>query len=143
MPFSIGIVNPKREVNLGTLMRSAAILGASSVFTIGARYRHQCSDTLKAYRWIPVMGFDSVEDYKKSAPYDWVPVGIEISESASKLEAFCHPKRCVYFLGAEDSGLPKEVMSFCKYIVRLPGEFCLNVSVAGSIVMYDRLAKQE
>lgn len=40
----------KKEVNLGTLMRSAFNFGAAYVFTVGRRYSEQASDTVRAVR---------------------------------------------------------------------------------------------
>lgn len=34
-----------------------------------------------------------------------------------------------------------KIMEHCADVVQIPGEFSLNVSVAGSIVLYDRLLK--
>ena len=36
---------------------------------------------------------------------------------------------------------PQEALEHCADVVQIPGEFSLNVSVAGSIVLYDRLLK--
>ena len=53
-------------------------------------------------------------------------------------------QRAVYILGAEDTGLPESVVRACHRHVALPSVHyeSFNVAVAGSIVMYDRLAKQ-
>jgi len=45
--FGIGIQNIKTESNIGTLWRSANILGADFIYTIGKRYKKQSSDTMK------------------------------------------------------------------------------------------------
>lgn len=55
---------------------------------------------------------------------------------------FKHPERCIYLLGAEDAGLSRKALEMCYLLVQLPGDHCMNVSVAGSIMMYDRLIKQ-
>ena len=52
-----------------------------------------------------------------------------------------HPERAVYLLGSETDGLSPEALEHCADVVQIPGEFSLNVSVAGSIVLYDRLLK--
>jgi tRNA (guanosine-2'-O-)-methyltransferase len=39
--YGIGIENVKTAENVGTLWRSAYILGASFIFTIGKRYKKQ------------------------------------------------------------------------------------------------------
>jgi tRNA G18 (ribose-2'-O)-methylase SpoU len=55
--------------------------------------------------------------------------------------SFRHPDRAVYLLGNEQIGLSKRVLSQCHSLISLPGHFSLNVAVAGSIVMYDRVSK--
>jgi tRNA G18 (ribose-2'-O)-methylase SpoU len=54
------------------------------------------------------------------------------------LETF-DPRRCVYLLGAEDMGYQKAAIAKCHYLVKIQMEKSLNVSVAGSIVLYDQL----
>lgn len=143
MPFAIGIEYSKKEVNVGTLLRSALNFGASMVFTIGRRYSVQCSDTARSERHIPVMHFESWDQYREHAPMDWVPVAVELSPGATPLARFVHPRRAVYLLGPEDGNLSEGALSLCKYRVVIPTVRCINVAVAGSIVMYDRAAKVE
>ena len=139
--FGIGIFHCKTETNIGTLWRSASILGADFIFTIGKRYRKQCSDTMKTPRHIPLFHYDSFEDFFKHIPYDCPVVAVELADNSIPLERYHHRERCVYLLGAEDYGLPKEVLDKCKETVQLLGDYCMNVSTAGSIVMYDRAVK--
>jgi tRNA G18 (ribose-2'-O)-methylase SpoU len=139
--FGIGILSPKKEQNIGTLWRTASILGASFIFTIGKRYSRQASDTMQSWRHIPLYNYDSFTDFYKSLPYDCRLIGIELHEKSVLLSKFVHPERCIYLLGAEDHGLSTEAISKCHSIVQLPGDNCMNVSVAGSIVMYDRISK--
>ena len=68
-------------------------------------------------------------------------VGVEIDERAELLHEFEHPKRAIYLLGAEDTGLPEEVLEKCHMIIKLPGNSSLNVAVTGSIVLHDRATK--
>lgn len=137
--FGIGVWHPKTEQNIGTLWRSANIMGASFIFTVGKRYKKQCTDTLKTTRHIPLTHYDSIQDLHSHLPHGCQLVGIEILDSAVPLEEFQHPQQVAYLLGAEDHGLPGEVLRKCHQVVRLRGERCLNVAVAGSIVMYDRM----
>ncbi len=139
--FGIGIQNNKTEVNLGTLWRSANLMGASFIFTIGRRYKKQASDTMKTYRHIPLYNFETFDAFYKSLPYDAMLIGVELHKRSVMLSEFSHPERCVYLLGAEDHGLTNEAIDKCHHIVQLPGEFSMNVAVAGSIVMYDRVTK--
>lgn len=139
--FGIGIQNTKNILNIGTLWRSASIMGASFIFTIGNRYKRQASDTMESWRHIPLYNYASFDDFYKSLPYDCRLIGIELDERSISIDKFLHPERCIYLLGAEDNGLTSEALNKCHQIIQLPGNYCLNVSVAGSIVMYDRVIK--
>lgn len=136
--FGIGIQHTKTEQNIGNLWRSASILGASFIFTIGKRYKKQSSDTMKSWRHIPLYHYDTFDDFYKNIPYDTQLIGIEIDERSEPLNTFKHPERCIYLLGAEDNGLTKQALEKCNKIIQLKGDYCMNVAVAGSIVMYDR-----
>ena len=135
----IGIYGSKTAVNVGTLWRSAGVLGAAFIFTVGKRYPKQASDTIKAYRHIPLWHFETLDDLR--VPHDCPLVGVEQAEKAKTLPTFTHPERAVYILGAEDQGLPKKVLERCHRLVEIPSERCLNVATAGAIVLYDRNAK--
>ncbi len=139
--FGIGIYNGKTVSNIGTLWRSANILGADFIFTIGNRYQKQCSDTMKTPRHIPLYHYKDGDDFFEHVPYDCPVVGVELSDKAIPLEKYHHRERCIYLLGAEDHGIPPAILGRCVDVVQLMGDYCMNVSVAGSIVMYDRRAK--
>lgn len=135
----IGIERSKTPVNVGTLWRSAAILGADFIFTVGKRYPRQASDTIKAWRHIPLWEFEDLDDLR--TPYDCRLVGVEMDERARMVADFTHPARAVYLLGAEDNGLTRKALDRCHALIKLPGAYSLNVAVAGSIVLHDRAAK--
>lgn len=136
--FGIGIENTKTPMNVGTLWRSASLMGASFIFTIGKRYKRQPSDTMKTWRSIPLYHYLTFDDFYRSIPYDCMLIGVELDEKAIQIKEFSHPKRCVYLLGAEDHGLTSEARRRCHGLVQLPGTLSMNVAVAGSIVMFDR-----
>jgi tRNA G18 (ribose-2'-O)-methylase SpoU len=139
--FGIGVYHPKCGVNIGTLIRSAYIFGASYVFTIGKRYKKQSSERGYANK-IPVFHYDDFEAFRNSVPSNQKLICIEIDGQSKDLITYKHPKRAIYILGAEDHGLSEEILKASdKDIVHIPGKACLNVSVAGSIVMYDRILK--
>lgn len=139
--FGIGIQNGKTPENLGVLWRSAQNLGASFIYTIGNRYAKQACDTHKAVGAMPYFHYETFGDFYKNLPKGAMLVGVELDEKAVQLETFKHPRRCVYLLGAEDHGLSKTAIEKSHYLVKFKSILSLNVSVAGSIVMYDRQAK--
>jgi tRNA G18 (ribose-2'-O)-methylase SpoU len=137
--FAIGIHRTKTETNLGTLIRSAYSFGADFVFTIEKRYKQQPS-SLKLDKHIPVLHYNNIEDFKNSIPNNCNVIAIELHKRATMINNFKHPERAIYLLGAEDNGLSEEILKGLQ-IIQLPGIYCLNVSTAGSIVMYDRIQK--
>ncbi len=139
--FEIGIYQGKTPANLGTLWRSAYQLGASGIFVIGNRFHKQASDTVKAYRHIPLREYRDFEHFQSSRPYDCFLIGVEMG--GKPLSGYTHPERAIYLLGAEDHGLPKQVLDKCQSIISLEAVNTLsyNVAVAGSLVMYHRQFK--
>lgn len=136
--FGIGIQNGKTPENLGVLWRSAQNFGASFIFTIGNRYKKQACDTHKAVGAIPYFHYNTFEEFYSNLPKSALLIGVELTKEAEWLEKFEHPRRCVYLLGAEDHGLTNEALIKCHKVVKFNTSLSLNVSVAGSIVMYDR-----
>ena len=140
--FGIGVYQIKRAENVGMLWRSAYQLGAAYLFTIGARYRPQSDDVLKSWRHLPLFRYDTVEQMVATAAYSCQLIGVEMG--GEPLPAFVHPARAVYLLGAEDGGLPKEIIARCHQLVSIPAirTVSYNVAIAGTLVMYDRMVKQ-
>jgi tRNA G18 (ribose-2'-O)-methylase SpoU len=137
--FGIGVYRPKTRENIGTLWRSAYQLGASFIFTVGARYKKQPSDTLKTFRHIPLLQIASIDQLNV---YDCPIVGIETE--GEPITAYQHPQRCVYLLGSEDDGLSAEAIRKCRDIISIPAvrTESFNVAVAGSLAMFDRVQKE-
>jgi tRNA(Leu) C34 or U34 (ribose-2'-O)-methylase TrmL len=140
--FGIGILNPEIEENIGTLWRSAYILGASFIFTIGLKkFKKQSSDVTHSWNKIPLYIHKNFEQFYQSIPYSTQLIGVEMCENATPLSDFEHPLRSVYLLGSESCGLPENVINKCHSLVSLPGSFSLNVATTGSILIYDRISK--
>lgn len=139
--FGIGIQNGKTPENLGVLWRSAQNMGASFIYTIGNRYAKQACDTHKAVGAMPYFHYETFKDFYNHLPKSAMLVGVELTKNAESLEQFIHPRRCVYLLGAEDHGLSKEAIEKAHFLVKFQSTLSLNVSVAGSIIMYDRNSK--
>ena len=139
--FGIGIFHGKCAENIGTLWRSANILGADFIFTVGQRYKKQCTDTMNTPKHVPLFHYEDWDDLMNHIPYDCPVVAVELDANSVPLERFVHPERCIYLLGAEDHGIPERILNRCYSTVQLLGDSCMNVSTAGSIVMYDRAVK--
>ncbi len=137
--FAIGAERMSKSLNLGNLMRSAHAFGASFTFTIGATYRAQeaYADTSKTQLRLPHYNWVSLEDI--ALPGGCKLVGIELLDEAIDLPSFRHPLRAAYVLGPELGSLSPPLLDRCDYVVKIPTSFCVNVAMAGAIVMYDRV----
>ena len=65
-------------------------------------------------------------------------VGIELTDDAVMLPTFRHPPQAAYMLGPEKGDLSPDILARCDHVVKIPTKFCINVSLAGALVMYDR-----
>ncbi len=142
--FAIGIESGKSPLNIGTLWRSAHMFGAAYIFTIGARYPKARGgpDTTKAWRHIPLFEYSDLPSFLAAIPRDCELIALECGQGKPRsLPAFKHPERAVYVLGAEDRGLSQTLLDACLHQVEIPSIRSLNVAVAGSIILYDRIAK--
>jgi len=140
--YGIGIERGKTEFNYWTLFRTAQIFDCDFLFVIGEKYKRHGADTMSSYKNIPVFSYKDFDDFKEHRPFACKLVGIEMTDSAIDIKEFVHPRNAIYILGSEDNGLSRKARDVCNDIIKLPGEKSLNVSVAGSIVLFDRLMKK-
>ncbi len=137
--FAIGVERISKQLNLGNLIRSAHGFGASFAFTIGARYlaEEAKADTSKAAIHLPIYDWESVAEMR--LPKGCRLVGVELLDEAVELPSFRHPLNAAYVLGPERGSLSPALVERCDHIVKIPTSFCINVAMAGAIVMYDRV----
>jgi tRNA G18 (ribose-2'-O)-methylase SpoU len=137
--FGIGAERISKSLNLGNLMRSAHGFGASFTFTIGAAYQalEARADTSKGTQHLPHYNWSDIADMR--LPHGCRLVGVELLDDAVDLPSFRHPQHAAYVLGPELGALSEAVLARCDHVVRIPSSFCINVAMAGAIVMYDRV----
>jgi len=66
-------------------------------------------------------------------------VAVELVEDSIELPSFRHPTRAAYVLGPEMGSVSPELMARADHVIKIPMKFCVNVGVAGALVMYDRV----
>lgn len=138
--FGIGVEGISKAMNLGNLQRSAHAFGASFFFTVAPKIKERevrLADTSKAQDHLPVYHFTSPDELM--LPRKCLLIGIELTDEAVELPSFRHPLAAAYVLGPERGSLSADLQARCDAIVKIPTRFCVNVGVAGAIVMYDRL----
>ncbi len=138
--FGIGVEGISKSFNVGNLFRSAHAFGASFVFTVAAAYRRRDgkqTDTSDATSNLPFYAFPDVAHMQ--LPTRCALVGVEFLEDAVDLPSFHHPRQAAYVMGPELSSLSPEMLAKCDHVIKIPTRFCLNVGIAGVLVMYDRM----
>lgn len=138
--FGVGAQGISKGANLGTLVRSTHAFGGQFFFTLGAAlnpYDVRVSDTSGAFDHIPFYEFATPGDL--ILPKGCQLVGVELTPDAIELPSFRHPTQAAYILGPEMGSLSDDVQARCDFIVKIPTKFCVNVGVAGALILYDRM----
>ncbi|MEL7490600.1 MAG: RNA methyltransferase [Pseudomonadota bacterium] len=138
--FGIGSERVSKAMNLGAVLRTAHAFGASFAFTVAAHHRAlevDRADTSKSGAHVPLYEWDTIEDLL--LPKSCVLVGVELDEAAVDLPSFRHPINAAYILGPEKGDLSEAARARCAHIVKIPTRFCVNLSVAAALIMYDRV----
>lgn len=137
--FGIGVEGISKPMNFGNLARSAHGFGASFIFTVAPAKAigSPQSDTTRSQDHLPWYSYDSVEEMY--LPDECRLVGVELTEDAIELPSFRHPSRAAYIFGPEGGSLSPQMVEACEFVVKIPMDFCINVAMAGVVVMYDRM----
>lgn len=138
--FGLGAEGVSKSANMGALLRTSHAFGAAFCFSVGAGWDARASrsaDTADTPAHLPLWRFANVDALQ--LPPECALVGVELLDDAVDLPSFRHPLSAAYVLGPERSGLSDAMRARCRYVVRIPTRFALNLAVAGALVLYDRL----
>jgi len=138
--FAIGVEGMSKPQNAGNLMRSAHAFGASFFFAIAPDvdfHGLRQSDTSEAAFHMPFYQYP--DPAALNLPRGCRLVGIEFLPDADDLPSFRHPVQAAYVFGPEKGNLSPALLARCDDVVKIPTKFCVNVGVAGALVMYDRM----
>jgi tRNA G18 (ribose-2'-O)-methylase SpoU len=138
--FGVGSERISKAMNLGAVMRTAHAFSARFIFTVGARLNVReaaLADTSHSLAHVPFYEWERPADI--ALPRGCALIGIELEEGALDLPSFPHPLNAAYLFGPEKGRLSDEAIARCSQLVKIPTRFCVNLSVAAAIVMYDRM----
>jgi tRNA G18 (ribose-2'-O)-methylase SpoU len=145
-PFAIAAWEISKEHNVGTLVRTAHAAAAEEVILLGEReWNVEAARTADLYTNIVQLPADPGAFRAHLEKRRWNPVAVELTEESTNLFDAHYPDRPCFILGAELGGVPPELLVDAELIVQIPQWGlvpCLNLAVAGSIVVYDFLAKR-
>jgi len=136
------LVNPKFPHNVGAVVRSASCWGVGQVWWTGDRIKLDSKtrlpreERMKGYKDVELRQFDNPFDQFDLSKV--TPVAIELQKGAESLPTFIHPENAVYIFGPEDGSITPIFKKYCHRFVVIPTKHCLNLSVAVSIVLYER-----
>ena len=137
--FGVGVEGISKSYNLGAVLRTANAFGASFAFTIGATHKAlevRRTDTSRSDVHMPFYEWETPDDL--ILPRGCQLVGIELTEESIELPSFRHPTNCAYILGPEKGNLSDYMQERCDFMVQIPTKFCVNVSLAAALTIYDR-----
>ncbi len=140
-----GITDPQ---NLGSIIRSAEIFGASGVVIPKAR-----SATISPAAWqasaeaiehIPIVKANLTDAGRQLKDNGFWLIGAE-GDLGQDVDEFEWPKKAAIVLGSEGSGLTRLVKKECDFLVKIPmfGKVAsLNVSVSAGILLHEYRRKK-
>lgn len=137
--FGMGVEGISKAANLGAVLRTAHAFGASFAFTVAAHHTvrdRNRTDTSRSDTHLPFYEWETEEAL--ILPKGCALVGIELTENSIDLPSFRHPHTCAYILGPEKGSLSESIQARCEHIVKIPTKFCINVSLAAALTLYDR-----
>jgi len=143
-PFAIAAWNISKEYNVGSLVRTAHATAATEVLLVGDRdWNVEAARTAELYTAVVHLpDGDAFRSHLEER--GWQLVAVELHPRAVNLFDASYPERPCFLVGAELGGIPEELIATAATVVQIPQWGLvpsLNLAVAGSIVVYDYLAK--
>lgn len=146
---AVVLCDPRYPHNLGQVIRSCSCFeGVKQVWWTGERVTRELEHLTRIPREERMRGYADVQIAHHPQPLSLyesagvVPVAVEYRPGSSEsLHDFTHPEKAVYVFGPEDGSIPPGVLRACHRFVMIPTQHCLNLSVAVSVILYDRQAK--
>ncbi len=143
-PLAIAACNITKEHNVGSLVRTAHAVAAEEVVLVGEReWNVEAACTAELFTTVTQLpDIEALLGHVAAAR--WNLVAVELDHRAVNLFEAEYPERPCFALGAELGGVPEGLLEAADLVVQIPQWGLvpsLNLAVAGSVVVYDYLAK--
>ncbi|MCP4901797.1 MAG: TrmH family RNA methyltransferase [bacterium] len=143
-PAAVAAWEITKEHNMGGLVRTAHAAALEEVVFAGTRdWNVEAAKTSELYTSVTQVG-DAAALLEHCRQRSWTLVAVELDPRSVSVFDATYPSRPCFLLGAELHGLPEELLDASELIVQIPQWGLvpsLNLAIAGSIVIYDFLAK--
>lgn len=138
-PFHVATENWVKDINLGSIVRTANAFNAEAVHIVGEK-RWNRRGAMVTDRYQHVLHHPSVARFADWARERELPIiGVDNIAGASPIEVTMLPQRCVLLFGQEGPGLSEAAQSACDQVVEI-SQFgstrSINSSAAAAIVMH-------
>jgi len=138
-PLRIAIDNGQRDVNIGSIVRTANAFNVASVHIVGKRDWNK-RGAMVTDRYLEVIHHPDISDFKNWFDQRKIEIiGIDNVDSSTPLESAKLPKECVLLFGQEGAGMSEAAISACSRIIAIAqygSTRSMNASAAGAIAMY-------
>lgn len=138
-PLHVAVENWEKDLNLGTITRSANAFNVSGFHIVGERKWNR-RGAMATYRYVHVHHHETVEDlHIYCQDNDLVLIGIDNCETSLPIEGVSLPTNAMLLFGNEGVGLTDDAKKYCDaiYEITMSGSTrSLNSSVAAGIAMY-------
>lgn len=151
MNFCIVLHELQSPQNVGTIVRSLAAFGGDKVIITGNElpWRFKKGSQAFSRKLEKLVKIDHSPSIKKTVSSlrdeGYEIIAIEIKEQPKFINQFSFNKPSAFIFGNEGKGLSLDIQKSCDHVLTIP-QFTdvgsLNVGVAASIVMYERMRKQ-
>lgn len=138
---SIAMFNTNYDFNISSMIRTANIMGFSSVHHIqkeGKRYDRRA--TVGAHYYTDIIHSYNANEFFEKISDKYIPIAVEnnIDFPSTDAYAFSFPENSCFIFGSENEGLNKDVLERCSAVITIPNFGCIrsfNVGVTAGIIM--------
>lgn len=138
-PFHVATENWVKDINLGSIVRTANAFAAQAVHIVGEK-RWNRRGAMVTDRYQHVLHHPSLAEFAEWAATHGLPIiGVDNIAGATPIEVTMLPMRCVLLFGQEGPGLSDAAQGICDQVVEI-SQFgstrSMNASAAAAIVMH-------
>lgn len=144
LPFAACMSHWKGDFNFSTLCRNANAFGAKEIFYFGKKQWIK-KGAVGCYHYTSV-NYLSCYDELIKLKEKYIFIGVDNIEGSVSIENFVYPKNSLFIFGEENSGLQKETIELCDFIIEIPmmGTVrSLNAGTSSGIILYDYFIKNK
>lgn len=138
-PLHVAVENWEKDLNLGTITRSANAFNVSGFHIVGEKKWNR-RGAMATYRYVHVFHHDTIEELHDFCEDSSITlIGIDNCETSVPIEGATLPEHSMLLFGNEGVGLTDDAKKRCEkiYEISMAGSTrSLNSSVAAGIAMY-------